>query len=101
MSSNKPLVRQAVDDSDPVIPATLFRLHGQAVFAVCLANTHISTMKVLRLPAAHPAALRCLRLGYLGCTRWARSSTDESAAEAWSWAAYLQISANSAAAVKV
>ena len=45
------------------------------------------TIKALRLPAAHPAALRFFRSfvffapRYLGCTRWVRSSADECAAE--------------------
>ena len=45
-----------------------------------------STIKALRLPAAHPAALRCLRLAVPRCfTRCVRSSADECAVEAWSW----------------
>ncbi len=39
MSSNKPWAEQAPDDRGATMPATLFRLHAQAVFAVCLANT--------------------------------------------------------------
>lgn len=44
------------------------------------------TTKALRLPAAHPAALRCLRLAVPHAfTRSFRSSADECAVEAWSW----------------
>jgi RNA polymerase sigma-70 factor (ECF subfamily) len=39
MSSNKSWAGQAPDDRGAAMPATLFRLHAQAVFAVCLANT--------------------------------------------------------------
>ena len=45
-----------------------------------------STIKALRLPAAHPAALRCLRLAVpQRFTRWVRSPADECTAGAWSW----------------
>ena len=40
MSSNKSQPEQAADDSAAVMPAVLFRCHAQAVFAVCLVNTH-------------------------------------------------------------
>jgi RNA polymerase sigma-70 factor, ECF subfamily len=40
MSSNKPWAGQKPDDRGVAMPAVLFRLHAQAVFAVCLANTH-------------------------------------------------------------
>jgi len=44
------------------------------------------TIEVLRLPAARPAALRCLRLAVPPAfTRSFRSPADECAAEAWSW----------------
>ena len=43
----------------------------------------ISNMRVLRLPAAHPAVLHAWR--YLGGTRCFRSPTDECAVGAWSW----------------
>jgi hypothetical protein len=44
------------------------------------------TIKALRLPAARPAALRCLRLAVPpASTRSVRSPADECAAEAWSW----------------
>jgi len=44
------------------------------------------TIKALRLPAVHPAALRCLRLAVPPAfTRSIRSPTDECAAGAWSW----------------
>jgi RNA polymerase sigma-70 factor, ECF subfamily len=39
MSSNKPWVGPAPEDCGEGLPAGLFRLHGQVVFAVCLANT--------------------------------------------------------------
>jgi RNA polymerase sigma factor (sigma-70 family) len=39
MSSNKACVGQASDDRGAAMTAALFRLHAQAVFAVCLANT--------------------------------------------------------------
>ena len=42
-------------------------------------------MKVLRLPATHPTALRCLRLAVPRATRFLRSLADECTAEAWSW----------------
>jgi hypothetical protein len=38
-SSQEPRAEQTPDDSGAAMPATLFRLHAQAVFAVCLANT--------------------------------------------------------------
>ncbi len=45
-----------------------------------------STIKALRLPAAHPAALRFLRLAVpQRITRWVRSPADECTAGAWSW----------------
>ena len=44
------------------------------------------TTKALRLPAARPAALRCLRLAVPpACTRSVRSPADECAAGARSW----------------
>jgi hypothetical protein len=44
------------------------------------------TIKALRLPAARPAALRCLRLAVpQRFTRSFCSPADECAAEAWSW----------------
>jgi RNA polymerase sigma factor (sigma-70 family) len=39
MIPDKPSAQQAVEDRGVLTPETLFRLHGQAVFAVCLANT--------------------------------------------------------------
>ena len=39
MSSNKPWAAETPGDRGAATPATLFRLHAQAVFAVCLANT--------------------------------------------------------------
>jgi RNA polymerase sigma-70 factor (ECF subfamily) len=39
MSSNKPWAEPAPHDRGATMPAALFRLHAQAVFAVCLANT--------------------------------------------------------------
>jgi len=39
MSSRKPWAQQATDDPGAIMPASLFRLHAQAVFAICLANT--------------------------------------------------------------
>ena len=39
MISNKARADQAADDRGTAMPAALFRLHAQAVFAVCLANT--------------------------------------------------------------
>jgi hypothetical protein len=43
------------------------------------------TIKALRLPAAHPAALRFLRLAVPRFHSLLRSSADEWAAKAWSW----------------
>src|SRR5215467_3020700 len=44
------------------------------------------TIKALRLPAARPTALRCLRLAVPpASTRSVRSPADECAAGAWSW----------------
>src|SRR5512136_554404 len=40
MGSNKSWAGQAPDDRGAAMAAALFRLHAQAVFAVCLANTH-------------------------------------------------------------
>ena len=46
----------------------------------------VSTTKVLRLPAAHLAALRFLRLAIpRAFTRCVRSLADECTAKAWSW----------------
>ncbi len=45
----------------------------------------ISTMRALRLPVAHPAALRCLRLAVPRLHSLFRSPTDECAVGAWSW----------------
>ena len=39
MDCNRPRPETAVDDRDLATPDALFRAHGQAVFAVCLANT--------------------------------------------------------------
>ena len=39
ITSDKPWVGLAPADHGAAMPATLFRLHGQAVFALCLANT--------------------------------------------------------------
>lgn len=39
-SSNKPRDGQISDDRGSTISEDMFRLHGRAVFAVCLANTH-------------------------------------------------------------
>jgi RNA polymerase sigma factor (sigma-70 family) len=39
MNANEPWTEQAPDDRGAATAATLFRLHAQAVFAVCLANT--------------------------------------------------------------
>ena len=39
MTSNQPWAKQATEDRGAAMPAALFRLHAQAVFAVCLANT--------------------------------------------------------------
>jgi RNA polymerase sigma-70 factor (ECF subfamily) len=38
-SSQEPRAEQTPDDRGAAMPATLFRLHAPAVFAVCLANT--------------------------------------------------------------
>ena len=43
------------------------------------------TIKALRHPAAIPPHFVSFAWRYLGCTRCLRSSTDECAAEAWSW----------------
>jgi len=40
MNSNMPGPEQAANDPAAAMPAALFRCHAQAVFAVCLANTH-------------------------------------------------------------
>lgn len=40
ISSNIPWVGQSPEDRGAAMAATLFRLYSQAVFAVCLANTH-------------------------------------------------------------
>ena len=45
----------------------------------------ISTMKVLRRPAAIPPHFVSFAWRYLGCTRSFRSRADECAAKAWSW----------------
>jgi hypothetical protein len=46
----------------------------------------VGTMRVLRLPAAHLAALRFLRLAIpRAFTRCVRSPADECTAKAWSW----------------
>ena len=39
MDSTRPRPETAADDRDSATPDVLFRAHGQAVFAVCLANT--------------------------------------------------------------
>lgn len=39
MDSTRPRPETAADDRDSATPDALFRAHGQAVFAVCLANT--------------------------------------------------------------
>jgi RNA polymerase sigma-70 factor (ECF subfamily) len=39
MDVSKPRPETAADDRNPATPDALFRAHGQAVFAVCLANT--------------------------------------------------------------
>jgi len=40
MNSNKPCAQQAAEDRGAATSEDLFRLHAQAVFAVCLSNTH-------------------------------------------------------------
>jgi RNA polymerase sigma-70 factor (ECF subfamily) len=39
MTSNQPWAGRAPDDRGAAMPTTLFHLHAQAVFAICLANT--------------------------------------------------------------
>lgn len=39
MDESRPRPETAADDRNPATPDALFRAHGQAVFAVCLANT--------------------------------------------------------------
>jgi RNA polymerase sigma factor (sigma-70 family) len=39
MDASRPRPETAADDRDLAMPDALFRAHGQAVFAVCLANT--------------------------------------------------------------
>jgi RNA polymerase sigma-70 factor (ECF subfamily) len=39
MDECRPRPESTADDRNPATPDTLFRAHGQAVFAVCLANT--------------------------------------------------------------
>ena len=72
MSSNKPLARQPPDGRGAAMLEDLFRLHAQAVFAVCLANTN-----------NHHDAEDMMQAVYLKATAKISSLRESARARAW------------------